>query len=102
MKQINKFFKIESAIRALLAIIGILSFGFSADFAWGFILGGIISKKDMNLRTKEGWGLLALTTIVMIIAIYLLLDTPALYGYIFSTILYFVLRDSISYFTINR
>lgn len=101
MKQINNYFKIENTLRAILAVLGILTFTVSPDFAWGFILGGIISKRDMNLKTKEGWGLLALTSVVMLVAIYLLLETPALFGYIISTSLYFILRELIIYF-INR
>ncbi len=101
MKQFNNYFKIENTLRAILAVLGILTFTVSPDFAWGFILGGIISKRDMNLKTKEGWGLLALTSVVMLVAIYLLLETPALFGYIISTSLYFILRELIIYF-INR
>ena len=90
--------KHESIIRSILAIIGILCFSFSMSFGWGFILGGIVFKENINLRTKEGWGLLALTSGVMLLAIYLLLETPAIYGYILSTISYFLLREIFNYF----
>jgi len=98
MKQFNKRFKNESIIRTLLAVIGILCFSFSTSFGWGFILGGIVLKENINLRTKEGWGLLALTSGVMLIAIYLLLEVPAVYGYIVSTLSYFSIREVINYF----
>ncbi|HLR88733.1 MAG TPA: hypothetical protein VK042_03310 [Atopostipes sp.] len=98
MRQVNKIMKHESIIRSLLAIIGILCFSFSMSFGWGFILGGIVFKENINLRTKEGWGLLALTSGVMLLAIYLLLETPAIYGYILSTISYFLLREIFNYF----
>lgn len=92
MKQINKNFKNESIIRFILAIIGILSFSFSVSFGWGFILAGIISKENIDLKTKDGVILLALITGVMVLAIYLLLELPAIFGYILSTISYFILR----------
>lgn len=98
MRQVNKIMKHESIIRSLLAIIGILCFSFSMSFGWGFILGGIVFKENINLRTKEGWGLLALTSGVMLLAIYLLLETPAIYGYILSTISYFLLREIFNYY----
>jgi len=98
VRQVNKIMKHESIIRSLLAIIGILCFSFSMSFGWGFILGGIVFKENINLRTKEGWGLLALTSGVMLLAIYLLLETPAIYGYILSTISYFLLREIFNYF----
>lgn len=90
--------KHESIVRIVLAIIGILSFNFSMSFGWGFILGGIVFKENINLRTKEGWGLLALTSGVMLLAIYFLLETPAIYGYILSTISYFLLHEILNYF----
>ena len=95
MKQLNKQFKNESIIRTALAVIGILCFSFSMSFGWGFILGGVVLKENINLRTKEGWGLLALISGVMIIAIYLLLEIPAVYGYIVSTLSYFIIRELI-------
>lgn len=98
MRQINKKLKQESIIRTLLAVIGILCFSFSSSFGWGFILGGIVLKENINLRTKEGWGLLALTSGVMILAIYFLLEVPAVYGYIVSTVSYFLLREILSSF----
>lgn len=98
MKQVNKIMKHESIVRIVLAIIGILSFNFSMSFGWGFILGGIVFKENINLRTKEGWGLLALTSGVMLLAIYFLLETPAIYGYILSTISYFLLHEILNYF----
>lgn len=85
-------------IRVIIAIIGILTFSVSVDFGWGFILGGVISKEGINLKAKEGWGLLALITGIMLVAIYFLLDVPAVYGYIASTISYFILRDIITYY----
>lgn len=99
MKEINKRFKTESIIRSIIAIVGILCFTISTSFGWGFILGGLISKENINLKTKEGWGLLALIVGVMLIAIYFLLDLPAIYGYIASTLFYFILRDILNYFT---
>lgn len=97
MNTINNRFKTETILRILIAIIGILTFTFSTSFGWGFILGAIVSKEGISLRTKEGWGLLALITGVMLIAIYFLLDTPAVYGYIASTIAYFILKDLLLY-----
>ncbi len=96
MKQINRNFKNESIIRMILAIIGILSFSFSTSFGWGFILGGIISKESIDLKTKEGLTLLAIITGIMILVIYFLLELPAVFGYILSTISYFVLRKLIN------
>lgn len=92
MRQINRNFKNESIIRFILAIIGILSFSFSVSFGWGFILGGVISKESINLKTKEGLILLALVTGIMSLVIFFLLELPAVFGYILSTISYFVLR----------
>lgn len=92
MKQINRSFKNESLIRMILAVVGILSFSFSMSFGWGFILGGIISKESIDLRTSEGLILLTIISIVMILAIYFLLELPAILGYILSTISYFILR----------
>lgn len=89
--------KRENTIRTILAIIGILCFQFSMSFGWGFILGGILSKESITLRTKEGWGLLALTSSVMLLALYFLLDIPAMYGFIASTILYFLFRELFNY-----
>lgn len=93
VRQINNRFKNESIIRTVLAVIGILCFSFSTSFGWGFILGGVITKENINLKTKEGWGLLAFTAVIMITVIYLLLDIPAVLGYIASTLLYFVFRE---------
>jgi len=98
LRRINENFKTENILRIIIAVLGILCFTVSASFAWGFILGGLISKENINLRTKEGWGLLALIVGVMLIAIYFLLETPAIYGYIASTILYFILREVFAYF----
>lgn len=98
MEKLNNSFKTESIIRVIIAVIGILTFSISVDFGWGFILGGIISKESINLKDKQSWILLALITGVMLVAIYFLLDLPALYGYIASTIVYFILRDLITYF----
>lgn len=98
MKQINSNYKNESVIRLILAIIGILSFSFSISFGWGFILGGVISKENIDLRTKEGLTLLALITGIMIVVIYLLLELPAVFGYILSTMSYFILRKLFNYY----
>lgn len=98
LKNTNNNFKLETIIRVIIAVIGILTFNISTDFGWGFILGGIISKEGIDLKIKEGWGLLALITGIMLIAIYFLLEVPAVYGYITSTIFYFILRDSFTYF----
>lgn len=92
MKQVKSNFKKESIIRLILAITGILSFSFSISFGWGFILGGIISKESIDLRTKEGLSLLFFITGIMILVIYFLLELPAVFGYILSTISYFILR----------
>lgn len=102
MRQINRNFKNESLIRLILAIIGILSFGFSVSFGWGFILGGIISKESIDLRTKEGTLLLAAITTVMVLVIYLLLDRQAIFGYLLSTISYFILRKLINLYQKNK
>ena len=99
MRRINKHFKIEGIIRAIIAILGILCFTFSTSFGWGFILGGIVSKENISLKTKEGWSLLAIIMTVMLLAIYFLLKTPAIYGYIASTVFYFILRDVLTYFS---
>lgn len=85
-------------MRAIIAIIGIVTFSFSTSFGWGFILGAVISKDGISLNEKEGWGLLAVITGVMLVAIYFLLDTPAIYGYIASTVFYFVLKDILLFF----
>lgn len=92
MQKINNAFKTESIIRSIIAIIGILTFTISADFGWGFVLGALISKDNINLKTKEGWALLILIVGVMLIAIYFLLSTEAILGYLASTVLYFVIR----------
>ena len=92
MQKIDNAFKTESIIRSIIAIIGILTFTISADFGWGFVLGALISKDNINLKTKEGWALLILIVGVMLIAIYFLLSTEAILGYLASTVLYFVIR----------
>lgn len=92
MQKINNAFKTESIIRAIIAIIGIITFTISADFGWGFVIGALISKDNINLKTKEGWTLLALIVGVMLIAIYFLLSTEAIFGYLASTVLYFIIR----------
>jgi len=99
LRQIHKKIKHEGIIRSILAIVGILSFTLSTSFGWGLILGGIIFKENINLRKKEGWLLLALTTGVMLIAIYFLLDILSVYGYIASTISYFILREILNQFS---
>lgn len=98
MKQVNRNFKNESIIRMILAIIGILSFSLSSNFGWGFIIGGVISKESIDLKTKEGLILLAIITSVMVAVIYFLLEFPAIYGYILSTISYFILRKLFNYY----
>lgn len=98
MDNLNQQFKTESIMRAIIAIIGIVTFSFSTSFGWGFILGAVISKDGISLNEKEGWGLLAVITGVMLVAIYFLLDTPAIYGYIASTVFYFVLKDILLFF----
>ncbi len=102
LEKLNNQFKRETVIRILIAVIGILTFSFSTSFGWGFILGAIVSKEGISLQTKEGWGLLALITGVMLVAIYFLLDTPAVYGYIASTIVYFILKDLLIYMEKNQ
>ncbi len=92
MRQVKNSFKMESAIRLILAIVGLLSFSLSSQFAWGFILGGIVSKENINLRTKEGWFLLTLIMSMMILVLFILLEPIAIIGYISSTISYFFLR----------
>lgn len=96
MKQINKNFKNESFIRIILAVLGILSFGFSVSFGWGYILGGIISKESIDLKTKEGILLLTAITSIMVLVFYLLLDQQAVFGYLLSTVSYFILRKIIT------
>lgn len=98
VRQVNQRFKNETIIRSLLAVIGVLCFSISMDFGWGFILGGIISKEAIDLRTKQGWGLLALIVGVMLIVIYLMLETPAIFGYLASTVTYFILRELFNHF----
>lgn len=90
MRNLKKSLKKESIIRFILTIIGILSFSFSSQFAWGFIVGGIISKENIHLKTKEGWLILSLITGVMVIALYFLLSTTAVLGFLLSTISYFI------------
>ena len=92
MQKINNAFKTESIIRSIIAIIGIITFTISADFGWGFVIGALISKDNINLKTKEGWTLLALIVGVMLIAIYFLLSIEAIFGYLASTVLYFIIR----------
>ena len=92
MQKRTRSFKTESIIRTIIAIIGILTFNFSADFGWGFILGALISKERIQLNTKEGLGLLALILVVMIAAIYFLIGKEAVFGYIVSTIVYYILK----------
>lgn len=92
MRQINRNFKNESIIRLILAIIGILSFNFSMSFGWGFILGGVISKESIDLKTKEGLVLLSFIVGVMIVVLYFLLELPAIFGYVLSSISYFIIR----------
>lgn len=93
MRQVKKNFKTESIIRLILALIGIISFSFSPQFAWGFIISGIISKENIDLKTKEGWYLLTLIVGVMLLVLYFLLDTMAIIGFIVSTLSYFLLRQ---------
>lgn len=102
MQKLTQSFKTESVIRAIIAILGILTFNISTGFGWGFILGALISKENIDLKTKEGWGLLTLITGVMVLALYFLLDTQAIYGYIVSTISYLILRGIFYYFQNNR
>lgn len=92
VRQINRNFKNESIIRLILAVIGLLSFNFSIRFGWGFILGGAISKESINLKTKEGLILLTLIVGIMAVVLYFLLDISSVFGYILSTISYFILR----------
>lgn len=92
MRQVKNSFKTESIIRLILALIGLLSFSLSSQFAWGFILGGIVSKEHINLRTKEGWFLLALIMSVMILVLFVLFESTAIIGYVSSTVSYFFLR----------
>lgn len=101
MRQINRNFKKETIIRSILAIIGIISFSFSISFGWGFILGGVISKENIQLNTKEGLLLLVFITGIMVLAIYLLLEPPAVLGYIISTVSYFILRELFSRYQIK-
>lgn len=95
MEKVTNAFKTESIIRSIIAIIGILTFTVSSDFGWGFVLGALISKESIDLKTKEGWGLLTLIVSVMLIAIYLLLSVDAIFGYLASTVLYFIVRGII-------
>lgn len=97
MQKMTRNFKTESIIRTFIAIIGILTFNISPDFGWGFILGALISKDSINLKTKEGLGLLALILVVMIAAIYFLIGGEAVLGYIVSTIVYFILKFIIGF-----
>lgn len=97
MDKLNQQFKTESIIRAIIAVIGIITFSFSTSFGWGFILGAVISKDGISLNEKEGWGILAIISGIMLVAIYFLLDTPAIYGYIVSTVFYFILKDVFVY-----
>lgn len=96
MKQINKNFKNESFIRIILAVLGILSFSFSVSFGWGYILGGIISKESIDPKTKEGILLLTAITSIMVLVFYLLLDRQAVFGFLLSTVSYFILRKLIN------
>lgn len=93
MRQVKKNFKTESIIRFILALLGIISFSFSPQFAWGFIISGIISKENIDLKTKEGKYLLVLIVGVMMFVLYFLLNTMAVIGFIVSTISYFLLRQ---------
>lgn len=101
MREVNKNFKRESIIRILLAIIGIVSFAFSSQFGWGFILGGIISKENINLKIKEGWFLLTFISVTMMVVLYFLLDPKAVLGYVLSTISYFFLRKVFNFYKNN-
>lgn len=92
MNKINQTFKTESIIRAIIAVIGILTFNISTSFGWGFILGALISKEQIQLNSKEGLKVLALITGIMSVALYFLIDLNAIYGYIASTIIYFIVR----------
>lgn len=98
VRQVNQRFRNETIIRSLIAVIGVLCFNFSSSFGWGFILGGVISKEAIDLRTKQGWGLLALVVGAMLIVIYLMLETPAIYGYLASTVTYFIMRGLFNHF----
>lgn len=92
MKEIKKRFKRESITRFILVVIGVFSFIFSPSFAWGFIIAAIISKENIDLKTKESWIILGLITGIMIFALYFLLNKTAVFAYIISTIIYFLLR----------
>lgn len=92
MHKVTNAFKTQSFIRSIIAIIGILAFTISSDYGLGFVLGALISKESIDLKTKEGWGLLTLIVSVMIITIYLLLSVDAIFGYLASTVLYFIVR----------
>lgn len=92
MNKINQTFKTESIIRAIIAVIGILTFNISTSFGWGFILGALISKEQIQLNSKEGLKVLALITGIMSVSLYFLIDLNAIYGYIASTIIYFIVR----------
>lgn len=102
MKQVNKKMKNEGIIKTILAVVGVLTFGISTDFAWGFIIGGIVTKENIDLKTKEGWGLLALVSGAIVLAIYILLELPAVFGFIVSTISYFILRAVFEHFENNN
>ena len=92
MHKVTNAFKTQSFIRSIIAIIGILTFTISSDYGLGFVLGALISKESIDLKTKEGWGLLTLIVSVMLITIYLLLSVDAIFGYLASTVLYFIVR----------
>lgn len=68
------------------------------SFGWGFILGGVISKESIDLEAREGFILLAFIMGVMILVLYFLLELPTIYGYILSTISYFILRKLFNYY----
>lgn len=96
MQEVKRNFKKESLTRIIIAVLGVITFLFSAQFTWGFILAGIISKENIFLDSKEGWTLLILITAVMCLALYFLLDKIAILGFISSTIVYFLLRTFIN------
>ena len=95
MRRINKRIQNENILRLIILILGAILLLFSIDFGWGFILGGIISKENINLNDKTSWQLLILITTVMSLVIYILLDISAIYGYLLSTFLYFIIRISL-------
>lgn len=92
MRQVKRNFQTESIIRIILVLAGLISFALSSRFAWGFLLGGLISKENIDLKTKEGWFLLALLMGIIVLAFSILLDWMATIGYIVSTVSYFLLR----------